>query len=178
MRFFQMLRILRMVRIARTLRFIPAFKEMWFLIRGMIESWKTLVWTMLIVFSMLYIFGTVAVVLIGRRPEFIHDDTVQDLFGDVHSSIFTLFQIMTFDSWTRIARPIMRKEPWTLVFFLIFVAIGVFVLMNLITAVIVENAFSIAKEDEEEMAKQMLQKSCLLQICAWNVLLAWNCAYF
>ena len=52
----------------------------------------------------------------------------------------------------------MRKEPWTLVFFLVFIAIGVFVLMNLITAVIVENAFSIAKEDEEEMAKQMLQR--------------------
>ena len=69
------------------------------------------------------------------------------------SAIFTLFQIMTFDSWTRIARPIMRKQPWTLVYFLVFVAIGVFVLMNLVTAVIVENAFSIAKEDEEELAK-------------------------
>merc|ERR1719316_56248 len=62
---------------------------------------------------------------------------------------------MTLDSWTGIIRPIGNAQSWTYVFFLGFIAISVFVLVNLITAVIVENAFESSKADEADMAVVM-----------------------
>ncbi|EER20647.1 hypothetical protein Pmar_PMAR004311 [Perkinsus marinus ATCC 50983] len=49
----------------------------------------------------------------------------------------------------------MVQQPMVEWLFLIFISIAYFVLMNLITAVIVEHAFSIAKEDDEHHAIEM-----------------------
>jgi hypothetical protein len=69
--------------------------------------------------------------------------------------MLTLFQVMTLDSWTGIMRPLMAKQPFVVFFFIVFISIAEFVLMNLITAVIVEHAFADAKAEESEKAKQM-----------------------
>merc|ERR1719473_658126 len=53
----------------------------------------------------------------------------------------------------------MLKQPYLSLYFIFFITVSVFVLMNLITAVIVENAFSIAKDDEEMKAKQVEKKN-------------------
>merc|ERR1719316_1162798 len=62
---------------------------------------------------------------------------------------------MTLDSWTGIIRPIGNAQSWTYIFFLGFIAISVFVLVNLITAVIVENAFDSSRADDMDMAVVM-----------------------
>merc|ERR1712187_1008466 len=65
------------------------------------------------------------------------------------------FQIMTLDSWSSLVRPLMHKQAWVVIFFVGFISIADFVLMNLITAVIVENSFSKAKDEEKELAVRM-----------------------
>jgi Ca2+-binding EF-hand superfamily protein len=105
------------------------------------------------IFFILYIFALAATSLIGRSMD--DDEFAQEMFGTVPLSMFTLFQIMTLDSWTAVVRPIGDKQSWTYVFFLGFIAISVFVLVNLITAVIVENAFESSKADEQDMAVVM-----------------------
>lgn len=111
-------------------------------------------WTFVIAIMILYIFGVAATEIIGRQSVFVDDEYVQDLFGDPVRSMFTLFQLMTMDTWAyTIARPVMEKEWWLCLFFVAFIMIGVFVFWNLITAVIVENAMSIANEDAQQKAK-------------------------
>jgi len=111
------------------------------------------------IMAMLYVFSIAAIEMIGKHPDFEGDETVEELFGDLLSSMFTMFQVMTLDTWAfHIVRPLMQKarSPDSFlisVFFVFFITLAVFVLMNLITAVIVENAFSIAKEDSEQQAK-------------------------
>eukprot|EP00971_Amphidinium_carterae_P066898 1324827-Amphidinium_carterae.1 len=104
----------------------------------------------------LYFFGIMATVLLAGSGSFQGDDDVsllvQDKFGDVPKAMVTLFQVMTLDSWTSIMRPLMDREVWIPVFFMLFISIAVFLLMNLITAVIVENAFKTAQEDEVQLA--------------------------
>merc|ERR1719356_2432596 len=68
--------------------------------------------------------------------------------------MMTLFQVMTLDSWTSIMRPLMKQEPWVVFFFVAFISIAEFVLMNLITAVIVEHAFSDSKNEQSELAQE------------------------
>jgi len=65
--------------------------------------------------------------------------------------MFTLLQIMTGDSWASgIARPAMKFQPAVWLFFIIYVAIAMLVLLNLVTAVIVDNALAISKQDEKQ----------------------------
>jgi len=153
------LRALRLVRLARAVRAFPTFKEMWLLLRGLIESFRTLLWTLIIIITVLYVFAIASVELIGKHSDFQEDEKVQERFGDLVSSMFTLFQVMTLDTWAdSVVRPLMNEQTWLAIYFIFFITVSVFVLMNLITAVIVENAFSIAKEDEEMIARQKEQE--------------------
>jgi Ca2+-binding EF-hand superfamily protein len=144
------------VRLARAVRLFPAFKEMWLLVRGLLMSMMTLFWMMIIVICLIYGFAIIATEVIGKHDSFAGDEVAYELFGDLLKSMFTLFQLMTLDTWADlIARPIMATNPMLGLFFVFFVTVAVFVVMNLITAVIVENAFAIAKDDQEQAAKMM-----------------------
>jgi len=102
----------------------------------------------------LFTFSVIATELFGRADEFSDNDEVQELFGDLLLSLFTMFQIMTLDTYfITVIRPIMATAPLSGFFFILFVMLGVFVFWNLITAVVVENAFKIAREDKENVAK-------------------------
>merc|ERR1712139_620694 len=92
--------------------------------------------------------------IIAKDEAFIHDDAVQDLFGTLDRAMFTLTQIMTLDSWTFIARPMMAKAQWVVIYYVALILLICMVLLNLITAVIVENAFQIVHEDEETIAQE------------------------
>eukprot|EP00746_Dinoflagellata_sp_MGD_P164523 gnl/MRDRNA2_/MRDRNA2_93190_c0_seq1.p1 gnl/MRDRNA2_/MRDRNA2_93190_c0~~gnl/MRDRNA2_/MRDRNA2_93190_c0_seq1.p1 ORF type:complete len:590 (-),score=132.71 gnl/MRDRNA2_/MRDRNA2_93190_c0_seq1:38-1807(-) len=156
LRIFTVLRALRLVRLARAVRLFPAFKELWLLVRGLLTSMTTLFWMMIIVLLLIYVFGIIATELIGKHAAFENDAYAHELFGDLLKSMFTLFQLMTLDTWADlIARPMMKTHPGLGLFFVFFVTVAVFVVMNLITAVIVENAFAIAKDDQEQAAKMM-----------------------
>mmetsp|Transcript_23612 Transcript_23612/g.42681 ORF Transcript_23612/g.42681 Transcript_23612/m.42681 type:complete len:507 (+) Transcript_23612:81-1601(+) len=146
------LRTLRLVRVARSVRFMPEFKEMWALVKGLTESGETLFWVALMIGCVLYFFAIIATSLIGKADAFAEDELVQEYFGDVGKSMFTLYQLMTLDSWTGFARPMMENQLWTAVFFVIFIFVAVFVMLNLVTAVIVNNAFSDSKTQEKELA--------------------------
>lgn len=151
------LRTLRLVRLARAVRLRPEFKEMWSLLRGLTDSAETLFWTYIMIGCVLYFFAIVATSLIGKNEGW--SPTAQELadeyFGDVWLSMLTLFQIMTLDSWTSICRPLMAEQAWIAAFFIFFISVSVFLLMNLITAVIVENAFASGEKDKADVASKV-----------------------
>eukprot|EP00931_Biecheleriopsis_adriatica_P031288 TRINITY_DN18367_c0_g1_i1.p1 TRINITY_DN18367_c0_g1~~TRINITY_DN18367_c0_g1_i1.p1 ORF type:complete len:517 (+),score=79.09 TRINITY_DN18367_c0_g1_i1:69-1619(+) len=149
------LRTLRLSRLARSVRLRPEFKEMWALMKGLTESGETLLWTYVMIACVLYFFAIMATSLIGKQPAFADNDLAQEYFGDVVLSMLSLFQLMTLDSWTGFARPLMEVQVWVAGFFLIFIAVAVFVMLNLVTAVIVENAFSDSKVEEKEIALRL-----------------------
>jgi len=76
---------------------------------------------------------------------------VHGFFNGLGNTMFTLLQIMTGDSWASgIARPAMKFQPAIWLFFIIYVAVAMLVLLNLVTAVIVDNALAISKQDEKQ----------------------------
>lgn len=176
-RVFTMLRCFRLMRVARVMQGIPMLRELWLLIQGLAESLKTLLWTIVVIFFVNFAFGIVAVIFIGDSSVFtcamaseelslqheesnrqhqecahlIDDVHVHELFNGLGNTMFTLLQIMTGDAWASgIARPVMKFQPVVWVFFIIYVAIAMLVLLNLVTAVIVENALDISKQDEKQ----------------------------
>jgi voltage-gated sodium channel len=58
-------------------------------------------------------------------------------FGSLGKTLFTLFQVMTMEGWADIARDIMETKPWAWVFFLVFILVSTFTVLNLFIAVVV-----------------------------------------
>jgi voltage-gated sodium channel len=76
-------------------------------------------------------------------------------FGSVGESMYSLFQIMTLESWSMgIVRPVMEIYPLAWVFFVPFVIITSFAVLNLFIALIVNSMQSVHLQDKEE-AKAM-----------------------
>jgi voltage-gated sodium channel len=75
-----------------------------------------------------------------------------DWFGDLGSSAYTLFQVMTLEGWSQdIARPVIEVFPYAWVFFILFILIATFIIFNLFIAVIVD---SITADKEKDAMNQ------------------------
>lgn len=155
LRIFTVLRTLRLVRLAHVVRLEPGFKEMWILIHGLTTCVRPLTWTLIIATCVLYVFSIAATEIIGRAEVFRENDLAQELFGNFGLSMFTMVQLMTMDTgFDLVCRPLMKTQPALALFFVFFVMVGVFIVMNLITAIIVSSAREIANEDKDGRAKE------------------------
>ncbi|CAD7952152.1 unnamed protein product [Amoebophrya sp. A120] len=145
---FTLMRIIRLYRLVLAVRLDPFYREMWFLVTGMIHSVSPLFWSLMVIGFMLFLFGVTATQFIGRSFE--NDPLAQKYFGTTMKSMFTLFQVTTLDSWDEVVRPLEMKVWWFKYFIFFYFSTSIFIVMNLVVAVIVENVFVIAKEYESE----------------------------
>jgi len=151
------LRILRLARVCRAFRIMPFFKELWMLVQGVMECCSLLVWTILIGAIVHYTFAISVIELIAKNEMFVEDEAVQYYFGSLPRAMLSLFQIMTFDSWAAIVRPIVNADPKSFVVFGLFMGLAGIVLFNLMTAIVVRNAFDAAAADAEAVARNKAQ---------------------
>ena len=76
-----------------------------------------------------------------------------DWFGTLGRSLYTLFQIMTLESWSMgISRPVMEQFPYAWGFFIVFILIATFTMLNLFIAIIVNAMQSFSDEEHRETA--------------------------
>lgn len=124
--------VLRALRVLRVLRLINKIDSMRKVVSGLLNSLPSLASVAGLTLIIFYVFSVMATNLFGHE--------FPDLFGDMGSSAFTLFQVMTLESWSEgVARPIMEKIPYAWVFFLLFIMIATFIVVNLFIAVIVDS---------------------------------------
>ena len=75
-------------------------------------------------------------------------------FGSLGESAFALFQVMTLEGWaTDVALPVMEFHPWAWIFFLVFIVLTSFAVLNLFIAIIVDSLQ--AKHFDEEEARDL-----------------------
>lgn len=152
LKMFTALRILRLVRVCRVIRLHPAFKDLWVLVKGLSESLNLVLWFYIIVGTIHFMFAVAVMETLSIRES--KDEKLLGWFGDPVNSMFTLFQIMTYDSYSVIVRHLLSRDkiplmPLALIFF--FIGIAAIVLFNLMTAIVVEIAFAARAKDEEAM---------------------------
>merc|ERR1719389_878948 len=112
-----------------------------------------------------YICACVCTVFMGRKQWLPNSSTpgAQDLrnkFDNIPISMYTLFEVMTLEGWTDVARPLLGSRPMMIIFFMLFVFTSAFFLLNLVTAVVVDRTMTsqaqaedsslFVKEDERE----------------------------
>jgi len=126
------LSVLRALRVLRVLRLINKVESMRVVVAALLHSLPGLGSVFGLIMIIFYVAGVVATNL------FAHD--FPDKFGSLSHTIFTLFQVMTLEGWSEdIARPVMEVFPNAWIFFVLFVLIATFVVINLFVAVIVDS---------------------------------------
>ncbi|CAE7213959.1 para [Symbiodinium natans] len=156
------LRVLRLGRLARAVRTKPMFHELWMLVSGVLECLPLLFWSMVIIAIVHFMFAVAMMEIITKADVFYKHPTVEYYFPTLAYSMFTLFQFMTFDSWAGPARDIIAVMPEAAALILFFLGVAGIVLFNLMTAIVVKNAFDAAEADEEAKAQQQVQNQATM----------------
>ena len=135
--------VIRAFRIFRLLKALAEFPELQILVSSMLKAIPSMSWALLLLFIIFYIFGVFGSTLYG--------ETFPELFGNIGGSIFTLFQVMTFESWaTAVARPIMEMHPYSWVYCLVFILLTSITLLNVMVGIVVEAVGTISEAVKRE----------------------------
>ncbi len=123
----QVLRALRVLRVLRLLTMVPSMRRV---VGGMLAAIPGLSSVAAIMVIIFYVTAVIATNLFGAQfPQW---------FGSIANSSYTLFQVMTLESWSMgIVRPVMEVYPHAWAFFVPFILIATFTMLNLFIAVIV-----------------------------------------
>mmetsp|Transcript_11007 Transcript_11007/g.26578 ORF Transcript_11007/g.26578 Transcript_11007/m.26578 type:complete len:577 (-) Transcript_11007:222-1952(-) len=156
---FAVLRLFRMVKLMKLIRRYRSLRTLWNLFQGVLGSGKILLYTVLVMGTTLFIWSVLAVVLIGQDPRTKDHPDVILYFSNVPDAVFTLFQIVTLDSWSAIARPIGELNPLAALLIGMNIVIVEICLLNLVTATIVDAAFKRQQDDHEMVAQEQKIKS-------------------
>ncbi|MFP4682908.1 MAG: ion transporter [Ectothiorhodospira sp.] len=118
------------LRVLRLLRLVSMMPRMRFIVEALLKAIPGILSIIGLLLLLFYVFAVIATGLFGASfPEW---------FGNLGRSMYTLFQIMTLESWSMgIARPVMEEYPWAWVFFVPFILIVTFTVLNLFIAIIV-----------------------------------------
>ena len=138
---FAVLRAFRVLRILRLLSVIPSLRKV---VTGLVSALPGMGSIVVLMALVFYVFAVMATQLFGDRfPNF---------FGSLGDSAYSLFQIMTLESWSMgIVRPVMDVYPWAWGFFITFIMSTTFTVLNLFIGIIVS---AMQKEHDELAAEE------------------------
>ena len=126
---FTVLRALRVLRLFRLFSVIPEMRSVVEALGKAIPGMGAIMLVLGVIFYVASVMG--AKLFSGTHPQF---------FGDLGGSAYTLFQVMTLESWSMgVARPVIAEHPYAWIYFVGFVIVTSFAVLNLFIAVIVDS---------------------------------------
>ena len=148
------LAILRALRILRVLRLVTNLPRLRMIVESVLRALPSIGWICALLLMVFYIFSVLTTTLFGE--DFPH------WFGSIGTSFYTLFQMLTLDSWSSgIVRPIMERFPSAYLLFIPFILLTSFIVLNVFIGIIVGSMSEVAmanKIQETEHASDA--KSC------------------
>ena len=122
--------ILRAFRIFRTFRLLNKFRRLRLITESLIGSIPSIGWICFLLSIWFYICSVITTNLFRDR--------FPDWFGSIPRSMYSLFQIMTLESWSMgIVRPVMREYPYAWLVFIPFIIFATYTVMNLFIGILV-----------------------------------------
>jgi voltage-gated sodium channel len=148
---FSIFRALRILRVFRLFSVVPQMRRVLTALLNSIPGMLSVVGILSLIF---YVCAVLATTLFGHH----HDLQLQEWFGSISASLYTLFQIMTLESWSMgIVRPTMEIYPLSWIFFLPFIIVTSFAVLNLFIGIIVD-ALQSAQHEPRETDKSELKQ--------------------
>jgi len=151
--------VLRALRVLRAFRLISMVPKMRLVVQAFLKAIPGMGSIMLLMILVFYVFAVMATHLFGGAFE--------AWFGSVGKSLYSLFQIMTLESCSMgIVRPVMQEFPFAWAFFIPFILVTTFAVLNLFVAIVVNSMQEVHDEDEhghEERAEILSEIKSLRQ---------------
>ena len=142
------IRSLRVLRVLRLLTMIPSLRKV---VAAFLHAIPGLGGVLLLMIVFLYTSAVLAVNLFGKQfPEW---------FGSLTGSLFSLFQVLTLEGWADMARAIMEVYPWAPLFFIPFILIATFTVLNLFIGIIVNTMQELSTLPEDDLPKKDLAEA-------------------
>ncbi len=152
---FAVLRVLRILRVLRVVSVTPRLRRV---VEGFITALPGMGSVFLLMGIIFYVASVMATKLFGA--------TFPDWFGTMGRSGYTLFQIMTLESWSMgIVRPVMDVHDWAWAFFVPFILVTTFAVVNLLVGLIV-NSMQVAHGEEEHAMTDAYRDEVLARLKA------------
>lgn len=131
------LRALRILRVLRIVSIIPSLRRV---VEAGIRALPGM-GSIVLVLVLLFVIGAVVATKL-------YGDTFPQYFGTLGDSLFSLFTVMTLEGWPDLAREVMQVHPNAWAFFIPFLVITAFMVLNLFIGVIVNAMEETAQEEE------------------------------
>ncbi|WP_420848783.1 ion transporter [Prauserella marina] len=146
---FAVLRALRILRVLRLVSLVPSMRKV---VAGLLAAVPGMASIAALLGLVIFVAGVMATKLFGG--------IAPDDFGGLGTSLFTLFQVMTGEAWPDIAKAIMEEAPLAWIFFVVYILVSSFAVLNLFIAVIVsameDQLRDEMKAEEERQAAEQL----------------------
>jgi voltage-gated sodium channel len=131
---------LRGLRVIRAMRLLSVVPQMRAVVQALLDALPGMFAVIIMISIVFYVFAVMATIMYGGSFDV--------WFGTLGRSLYSLFQIMTLESWSMgIVRPVMEIYPGAWAFFVPFIVITAFSVLNLFIGLLV-NTMQTAVEDD------------------------------
>lgn len=140
--------VLRALRILRALRLISVVPSMRKVVNALLKAIPGMTSVLTLLLLVFYVAAVMSTKLFSA--------SFPDWFGSMGASFYTLFQVMTLESWSMgIVRPVMDVYPLAWLFFIVFILLTTFAVLNLFIAIVVD-AMSVNDHTEQEETRALV----------------------
>jgi len=150
--------IARLARLLRVLRLISTLPELRLIVATLMRSIPSMGNIMLLMSIIFYIYA-----IAGFHLFHLHDP---EHWGTLGLSLLTLFRVVTLEDWTDIMYTAMEIMPWAWIYFVSFVVVGTFVIINLFIAVVLNNLEEAKAERLQELRQPVSRDELLKELAS------------
>jgi len=141
------LSVLRALRVLRVFRLVSAIPRLRRIVAALLHAVPGVGAVMALLMLVFYVFSVITTKVFGEN--------FPNWFGSLGESMFTLFQIMTLESWSMgIVRPVMEMHPWAWILFLTFIILSSFTVLNLFIAIIIDSMQSLNSDNRASVIEE------------------------
>ena len=123
--------VARLVRVLRVLRLVSAVPQLRLIVATLVRSIPSMGHVILLMSIIFYIYAVTGFHLFHE-----HDP---EHWGTLGAALLTLFKIVTLEGWIEIMNALIEAQPWSWIYFVSFILLGTFVMLNLFIAVVINN---------------------------------------
>lgn len=143
-------RIFRSLRSFRGLKIISSLRSLQLIISAIGKSIPGIIWTSVLMIVVYYLFSVIGCNEFGEE--------FPDWFGTIPKAMYTLFQVMTLESWSMgISRPVMEKFPYAWIYFIPFLIISSFITMNVVVGIVVNSISEVTEFREKQIETKSIE---------------------
>jgi len=148
--------VARLIRVLRVLRLVSAMPQLRLIVATLVRSIPSMGHVLMLLGIVFYIYAITGFHLFHNYDA--------EHWGTLGAALLTLFQIVTLEGWVDVMEQALESRPWSWVYFVSFVLIGTFVVLNLFIAVVVNNLEASKAAELEALARPVTHDEVLEEL--------------